>query len=45
MNKIQFLKEVDNRINKNHLLNHSFYKAWNAGELDSCYSRICCTIF
>ena len=34
MNKIQFLKEVDNRINKNHLLNHSFYKAWNAGELD-----------
>jgi len=34
MNKIQFLKEVDDRIDKQHLLKHSFYKAWNAGELD-----------
>jgi len=34
MNKIDFLNEVDNRIEKKHLLNHSFYKSWNAGELD-----------
>ena len=29
-----FINEVENRIAKNHLLNHSFYKAWNAGELE-----------
>ena len=34
MNKRKFLNQIDEKINKNHLLNHSFYKAWNAGELD-----------
>ena len=29
-----FINEVEKRITKNHLLNHSFYKAWNAGELE-----------
>ena len=29
-----FINEVEKRIAENHLLNHSFYKAWNAGELD-----------
>jgi len=29
-----FINKVDKRIAKNHLLNHSFYKAWNAGELE-----------
>ena len=29
-----FINKVDKIISKNHLLNHSFYKAWNAGELD-----------
>ena len=29
-----FIDEVEKRITKNHLLNHSFYKAWNAGELE-----------
>ena len=29
-----FINKVDKRISKNHLLNHSFYKAWNAGELE-----------
>ena len=29
-----FINEVEKRISKNHLLNHSFYKAWNAGELE-----------
>ncbi len=29
-----FINEVEKRIAKNHLLNHSFYKAWNAGELE-----------
>ena len=28
-----FIDKIDNLIEKNHLLNHSFYKAWNAGEL------------
>ena len=28
-----FIDKIDNLINKHHLLNHSFYKAWNAGEL------------
>ena len=28
-----FIDKVDNLIEKHHLLNHSFYKAWNAGEL------------
>jgi len=34
MNKTEFLNKVEQKIEKNHLLNHSFYKAWNAGELD-----------
>ena len=34
MNKTEFLNIVEDKIEKNHLLNHSFYKAWNAGELD-----------
>ena len=34
MNKRKFLNQIDKKIKKNHLLNHSFYKAWNAGELD-----------
>ena len=34
MNKTEFLKIVENKIEEHHLLNHSFYKAWNAGELD-----------
>ena len=28
-----FIDKIDNLIEKHHLLNHSFYKAWNAGEL------------
>ena len=34
MNKTEFLNEIDARINKKHLLKHSFYRAWNTGELD-----------
>ena len=34
MNKTEFLDKVEKKIEKHHLLNHSFYKAWNAGELD-----------
>ena len=34
MNKTDFLNKVEKRIKKHHLLNHSFYRAWNAGELD-----------
>ena len=32
MEKI-FINKIDEMIKENHLLNHSFYKAWNAGEL------------
>ena len=28
-----FIEQIDNLIEKHHLLNHSFYKAWNAGKL------------
>ena len=28
-----FINKIDEMIKENHLLNHSFYKAWNAGEL------------
>ena len=28
-----FIDKIDNLIEKHHLLNHSFYKAWNAGQL------------
>ena len=34
MNKTDFLNKVEKKIEKHHLLNHSFYRAWNAGELD-----------
>ena len=34
MNKTEFLSIVENKIEEHHLLNHPFYKAWNAGELD-----------
>ena len=34
MNKSEFLNIVEDKIEKYHLLNHSFYKAWNAGELN-----------
>jgi len=30
----KFETEIEKRIDQKHLLNHSFYKAWNAGELD-----------
>ena len=33
MNNLSFKTIVDEKISENHLLNHSFYKAWNAGEL------------
>lgn len=39
MNKTSFIDQVDARIAKHHLLNHPFYKAWNAGELDSAVIR------
>ena len=29
----KFISKIDEIIKDNHLLNHSFYKAWNAGEL------------
>ena len=31
--KKNFINGIDSLIEKHHLLNHSFYKAWNAGEL------------
>ena len=34
MNTTEFLNQVEEKIEKHHLLKHSFYKAWNAGELD-----------
>ena len=34
MNKTEFLNTIEKKIEEHHLLNHSFYKAWNAGELD-----------
>jgi pyrroloquinoline-quinone synthase len=34
MNQLSFIDQVDAQIQKNHLLNHSFYKTWNAGELE-----------
>ena len=33
MNSLLFKTMVEDKIAENHLLNHSFYKAWNAGEL------------
>jgi len=34
MNKTSFIDKVDEFIQKQHLLNHTFYKAWNVGKLD-----------
>ena len=31
--KKKFIDKIDNMIEEKHLLKHSFYKAWNAGEL------------
>ena len=28
-----YIDKIDNMIEEKHLLNHSFYKAWSAGEL------------
>ena len=33
MNTLSFKNKFDEKISKNHLLNHSFYKSWNAGQL------------
>ena len=33
MNTPSFIDQIDTEIEKNHLLNHSFYRAWNSGEL------------
>ena len=37
MNKSDFLNTIERKIEKHHLLNHSFYKAWNAGELNKSH--------
>ncbi len=34
MPKLSFVEQVDAKIDKHHLLNHPFYQAWNAGELE-----------
>lgn len=34
MKKPSFIDQIDTEIEKNHLLNHPFYKAWSAGKLD-----------
>ena len=33
MKNTSFIDHVDKQIEKNHLLNHSFYQAWNSGDL------------
>ena len=33
MKNTSFIKQVDKQIEKKHLLNHSFYQAWNSGDL------------
>ena len=33
MKNSSFIEKVDAKIQEKHLLNHSFYKAWNAGTL------------
>tara|TARA_Y100001968_G_scaffold326502_1_gene369690 strand:+ start:117 stop:788 length:672 start_codon:yes stop_codon:yes gene_type:complete len=35
MNKIDFVKKVDKKIQDMHLLNHSFYQSWNEGSLSN----------
>jgi pyrroloquinoline-quinone synthase len=34
MKNSSFIEKIDSEIDKNHLLNHSFYKAWNEGALE-----------
>ncbi|MDA9671712.1 CADD family putative folate metabolism protein [bacterium] len=34
MKNLSFIEKVDSEIQKHHLLNHSFYKAWNEGALE-----------
>lgn len=34
MKILSFIEKVDSEIQKHHLLNHSFYKAWNEGALE-----------
>ena len=33
MKNLSFIEKVDAKIQENHLLNHSFYQAWNSGTL------------
>ena len=35
MKNTSFIDQVDKQIEKNHLLNHSFYQAWNSGALST----------
>ena len=39
MNNSSFIEKVDAKIQENHLLNHSFYKAWNSGALKKATIR------
>ena len=34
MAELSFIEQVDAQIENHHLLNHPFYQAWSAGELD-----------
>jgi pyrroloquinoline-quinone synthase len=34
MENLPFIEKIDSEIQKHHLLNHSFYKAWNEGALE-----------
>ena len=34
MENLSFIEKIDSEIQKHHLLNHSFYKAWNEGALE-----------
>ena len=34
MENLPFIEKIDSEIQKHHLLNHSFYKAWNKGALE-----------
>ena len=39
MNNSSFIEKVDAKIQENHLLNHSFYQAWNSGVLKKATIR------
>ena len=39
MNNSSFIEKVDTKIQENHLLNHSFYQAWNSGVLKKATIR------